>query len=184
MTARRSLVIAPLDAASPDIGRSLWILEGIRALTKRAVAGIDAAALDWVPLPALNSVGTLLAHIAGVEAGWLYVEVLEQDCPPEIAALLPPTSREPDGHLTRVGGRAVADYLAVLDAVRARLLAVFLPMSPAEYRRTRHLDEYDVTPEWCLYHLAEHEAAHRGELETVRTLAEAATIADRQAQSS
>jgi hypothetical protein len=81
-------------------------------------------------LPALNSVGTLLAHIAGVEAGWLYVEVLEQDCPPEIAALLPPTSREPDGHLTRVGGRAVAEYLAVLDAVRARLLAVFLPMSP------------------------------------------------------
>ncbi len=174
MTARLSLVITPLAAASPDVGRFLWTLEDIRAITKRAVVGMDSAALDWEPLPALNSVGTLLAHIAGVEVGWLYNEVLEQDVPTEVAALLPSISREPDGHLPRVVGRLVAEHLAVLDAVRARLLAVFLPMSATEYRRIRPLDEYDVTPEWCLYHLAEHEAAHRGEIETVRTLAEAA----------
>jgi uncharacterized damage-inducible protein DinB len=178
MTTRRSLMINPLDAASPDIGRFLWVMEDIRTVTKRVVAGIDPTVLDWAPSPALNSIGTLLAHIAIVEADWLYTEVLEQDFPPEIAALLPPTSRDPDGHLTRVHGRAVAEHLAVLDAVRARLLAVFLPMSPAEYRRVRHLPDYDVTPEWCLYHLAEHEAAHRGEIETVRTLAEAAIMGD------
>lgn len=183
MTTRSSLVIAPLDAASADIGRALWIMEDIRALTKQAVVGIGDAALDWAPLSALNSIGTLLVHIAAVEAGWLYFEVLEQPFPPEIAALLPSAAREPDGHLVRVGGRDVADYLAVLDAVRARLLAVFQPMSPDEYRRVRRLPEYDVTPEWCLYHLAEHEAAHRGEIETVRTLAEAAIIKDGAARS-
>jgi len=183
MTARRSLVIAPLDAASPEIGRSLWIMEDIRALTKQAVAGIHGAALDWAPSSALNSIGTLLAHIAVIEADWLYSEVLEQPFPPEIAALLPPTARDPDGHLTRVGGRGVAEHLAVLDAIRARLLAVFHPMSPDEYRRVRHLADYDVTPEWCLYHLAEHEAAHRGEIETVRTLAEAAILEDVSPQS-
>lgn len=178
MTVRRSLVITPLDAASPDIGRSLWIMEDIRARTRQAVAGIGGVALDWAPSPALNTVGMLLAHIAAVEAGWLYIEVLEQPFPPEVATLLPATARDPDGHLPRVCGRAVAEYLAVLDAIRARLLAVFLPMSPAEYRRARHLADYDVTPEWCLYHLAEHEAAHRGEIETVRTLAEAAITGD------
>ena len=178
MTAHPALAISPLDAASPDIGRFLWVLEDIRADTKRAVAGIDVAALDWAPLPALNSIGTLLAHIASVEAGWLYIEVLQQDFPPEVAALLPPASRDPDGHITRVSGRAVAEYLATLDAVRARLLAVFLTMPPDEYRRVRHLPEYDVTPEWCLYHLAEHEAMHRGEIATVRTLAEAALTGD------
>ncbi len=178
MTARRSLVISPLDAASLDIGRFLWVLEDIRAGTKRIVAGIDAAALDWAPLPALNSIGTLLAHLAIVEADWLYTEVLEHDFPQEVTALLPPTARDPHGHLTRVGGRAVAEHLAVLDAVRARLLAVFLPLSPAEYRCIRHLPEYDVTPEWCLYHLVEHEAAHRGEIALLRTLAEAAITGD------
>lgn len=177
MDAYRSLVIAPLDANSPDIGRSLWILEDIRARTKQSLAGIRPAALDWSPPPALNSIGTLLAHIAAIEADWLYTDVLGQPFPPDVAALLPPAVREADGHLTRVGGRPLADHLAVLDAIRARVLAAFGAMSPAEYRRARRLATYEVTPEWCLYHLAEHEAAHRGEFETVRTLAEAALTA-------
>lgn len=177
MDSYRSLVIAPRDAASADIGRALWIIEDVRVRTKQSLAGIPPAALDWSPAPALNSIGTLLAHIAAIEADWLYTDVRGQPFPPDIATLLPPAVREADGHLTRVGDRALANHLATLDTIRARVRETFEGMSDEEYRRVRRLDAYEVTPEWCLYHLAEHEAAHRGELETVRTLAEAALVA-------
>lgn len=183
MSAFRSLVITPLDATSPDIGCFLWMLEDIRTRTKQSLAEINTAALDWVPSPALNSIGTLLAHIAAIEADWLYSDVMGQPFPQDVATLLPPTVRDADGHLTRVGGREVREHFAVLDVVRFRLLTAFRAMSPGEYRRVRRVTDYDVTPEWCLYHLAEHEAAHRGEIETVRTLAEAVIAADEPSQS-
>ncbi len=48
-------------------------------------------------------------------------------------------------------------------------------MTLEDYRRPRALDEYDVTPEWVLFHLRDHETMHRGELALSRTLAEATT---------
>jgi uncharacterized damage-inducible protein DinB len=174
MATRRSLVVLPHPAAHPAIGRALWRLADVRERTKRAVAGIPRTVLDWEPSLAANSVGTLLAHLAAIEADWLYSDVLAQPIPADILVLLPPTVRDTDGHLTRVHGRDVAAYLEVLDAVRARLEAVFQVMTEDDYWQVRRMAGYDVTPEWCLYHLLEHEAAHRGEMETVRTLAETA----------
>ena len=76
--------------------------------------------------------------------------------------------------LTPVTGRSLAEHDALLDAVRALLLDAYRTMSLAEYRRPRQLERYDVTPEWVLHHLLQHEAGHRGELGDLRRRAEAA----------
>lgn len=34
----------------------------------------------------------------------------------------------------------------------------------------RHTPGYNVSPEWVLYHLEQHEDEHRGEITTIRTL--------------
>lgn len=173
---RTRLVVEALDAASPEIGRWLWALEDTRRRTAEALAGIAPAALDWTGAGAdeSNSIGSLLYHVAAIEADWLYVEVLERPVPEEIQALFPVDVRDDRGHLSRLHGRDLAAYTRVLAATRAALLAAFRSMSPDDFRRARRLPDYDVTPAWVLHHLIQHEAEHRGQLMVMRERAEAA----------
>ena len=133
--------------------------------------------LDWTPPAGGNSIGTLLYHVALIEADWLLAEVLElADFPPDVLALFPLDVRDEGGGLTPCFGLDLAAHLARLEATRARLLATFRPMDVAEFRRIRQLPAYDVTPEWVLHHLLQHEAEHRGEIGLIRALAQQAGI--------
>lgn len=171
---REALAIAPISAAVPEIGRYLWMLHDTRQQTEQALIGLDPAVLNWSPLPAANSIGTLLYHIAFVEADWLYEDALEQPSPADVVALLPQSDRDEHGHLTVVIDRTLDQHLSVLAAIRERLIAAFGAMSLDDFSRPRSRPRYDVSPEWCAYHLVEHEVEHRGEIRTVRLLAEAA----------
>lgn len=169
-TTKDSLIVEALPGYEPEIGRLIWMLEENRGRTRRAVENIPAEAIDWVPAPGVNSIGALLYHIAGVELDWLFVEVLEQDFPPDLAALFP---EDDAARLAEARGMHLEAHLQRLDTVRQRLLETFQGMTIADYRRPRTLEKYDVTPEWVLYHLLEHEAAHRGEISNLRGLRDA-----------
>ena len=69
--------------------------------------------VDWYPRAPLNSIGSLLYHIALIEASWVTEEILGD---PEAAALeplLPWPDREPptgdatSGHLSRIDGQSL-----------------------------------------------------------------------------
>jgi uncharacterized damage-inducible protein DinB len=47
-------------------------------------------------------------------------------------------------------------------------------MDLADFRRIRSLPEYDVTPEWVLHHLMQHEAEHRSQIGGLKDRAELA----------
>lgn len=100
------------------------------------------------------------------------LEVLEvEQFPPEVAALFPHDVRDKWGRLTPVPGIGLATHLRRLDAVREQLRAVYRTMTPGDFRRARRLPAYDVTPEWVIHHLAQHEAEHRGQIGMLRELA-------------
>ena len=170
---REQLLVTPLPGYEPVVGRWLWIMEDARQRTKEALEGITQRELDWTGPGWADSIGTILYHIALIEMDWLYVEVLEREAPPAIAALFPHASRDAQGRLSAVGGLGLADYLRLLDTVRATFLAEFQGMSEAEFRRVRRLEAYDVTPEWVIYHMAQHEIEHHGDLMALRRLANA-----------
>ena len=170
---RRNNVMTLETDCAPEIAPWLWAMEDARRRTLARLEGMTQPELDWTPPAGENAIGTLLYHIAAIEMDWLLTEVLEQpDFPPDIDALFPLDVRDASGRLSPCSNVALADHLARLDAIRARLLATFRTMSPAEFRRIRHLRDYDVTPEWVLHHLLQHEAEHRGEIMLVRALAE------------
>lgn len=162
-------VAEALPGYPPEIGRALWALEEGRERTQRVVADLPAEAVDWVPDPALNSIGALLYHIAAIELDWLYVEVLENTpFPDEMVALFPEDVRDETEHLATARGFTLQQHLDRLDTVRALLLDAFRGMPLEDFRRLRACPEYDVTPEWVLHHLTQHEAFHRGEISLMR----------------
>lgn len=172
LSEKESLSITVYPSTTPEIGRWLWALNDARERTLRALDGMPTDVIDWQPSEDESSIGTLLYHLADIEVDWLYVEVLEQPRPMESAALFPVPTRDDHGRLTHIGGFTLREHLQRLAAVRALLLDVYQPMEVSDFRRARALERYDVTPEWVLHHLMQHEAEHRGQLGTILARAE------------
>lgn len=165
---RRQLVCVPLTSRAPEIGRWLWALEDARSRTMEVLDGLPEAAVDWRPADDESTIGAVLYHLALIEADWFYCEVLAQDIPPEAAQLFPHVHRDGQGHLTHVAGYTLAQHLERLATVRGWLLETFVTMDGDDFRRPRQLEAYDVTPEWVLHHLLQHEAEHRSQLGALR----------------
>ncbi|MCB0252389.1 MAG: DinB family protein [Anaerolineae bacterium] len=168
---RETLTVPPVASRDPAIGRALWRLEDGRVRTLETLDGLSDDLVDRHPADE-SSIGTILYHIALIEADWLHTEVLEQELPADMASLFPLVHRDAAGNLTAATGYTLAQHLDRLGAVRARLLDVYQAMDGVEFRRLRSLPDYDVTPEWVLHHLTQHEAEHRGQIGALRSALE------------
>lgn len=158
-----TLSVQPLSGYPETIGLDLWRLEDARARTLSVVKALTPVQLE-APTPSGNTVATLLYHLAAIEADWLYAEVLQEDFPEDVLAHFPTDVRGASERLSRITGEGLEAHLERLGFVRTRLLERFTGMDETEYRRLRHLPDYDVSPEWVLHHLAQHEALHRGQI--------------------
>ena len=126
----------------------LWLaaLEDGRADTLKELDGVTSEMVDWYPDAPLNSIGTLLYHIALIEAAWVVEEILERDDEPTGAwraccrgrtAKVPvrvvrATSRESTGNRSR-------SIVARLATVRAWVLDQLRPMTNDDFHRVRSL---------------------------------------------
>lgn len=165
---RESLIVDHTLHPEPIISAWLWALNDTRRQTNVILESISDTVVDRHPPQHQQSIGTLLYHIALIEADWLYTEVLEQSYPAHIAALLPYDARDEHGLLTYIAPFGLAEHRSRLNRVRQEVLGVYQAMDIQDFYRVRHLSDYDVTPEWVLHHLIQHEAEHRGELVALR----------------
>jgi uncharacterized damage-inducible protein DinB len=160
---RRSLVVAPLPGYEEEIGRWLWCLEDVRRTLITGLMGISQSILD-TKMDGRQSIGSLLYHIALIEADWLYVEVLGTEWDPEIRSLFPLECKSEDSSLTHIKGQSLDEHFHRLNKVREIFLSHFHSMDLTDWLQPRVLEHYDVTPEWVVYHLIEHESHHRGQI--------------------
>jgi len=168
-------LINPLDGYEPAIATWLWALQDARQRSLDSFKGLNDQTLNWVLDVATNSIGTLLYHIAAVEMSWLYEDILgADDFPPEIDSLMKYDVREDGGKLTPVINESLTSHLDRLSKCRQYLLSAFEGMSVDEFRRPRKMNDYEVTPEWVIHHLMQHEAEHRGQIGEIRGMAERA----------
>jgi uncharacterized damage-inducible protein DinB len=166
----RNNTIQPLSSQCPEVGRWLWTMQDARSRTYETLEGISQAELEWSPDPQASTTGSLLYHIAAIEASWLYDDVLQTDLPGELVSLFPQDVRDQSGLLVAVRGETLESHLRRLDAVRARLVLVYAQFTLPEFLRPRFLPYYEVSPEWTLHHLLQHEAEHRGQIGLLREL--------------
>lgn len=134
-----------------DPAEFLRYFERIRERTRRVVALIPAADLEWTPRPGSFTLGDLVRHLAAIERTMFA----------ENACLRP--SRYP-GH-----GRALADGLpAVLDyfdRMHAEAMAIFRGLERADYAALCQTPGGAALPVWkWLRAMVEHEIHHRGQI--------------------
>lgn len=175
----RILQIEPktIPCTEPRIATYLAMLEDCRRDTKTTVQDMDEESLAWRLAERDSSTSDLLYHIAFVEADWLYAEVLQESVPRKLAEYLPHEDRDAAGRLNHAAGETLESLVSRLDAVRVNLMTTYGSMDYADFRRLRRLPKYEVSPEWVIYHLLEHEAEHRGQIRLLkRKWAEAGPI--------
>ncbi|MCB0018546.1 MAG: DinB family protein [Anaerolineales bacterium] len=168
---KRQNIVLPGLSDVPEIGRWLWALQDTRERTFEELEGLSDEVLNWQPSPKESSIGALLYHIAYIEADWLFIEVLERPIPQEVEAQFGQGVRDDNGQLVQVGEQSLQANLNRLSQIRERLITVFQEMSLEEFRRPRSFEYYDVTPEWVLHHLMQHEAEHRSQIGAMRAKA-------------
>jgi uncharacterized damage-inducible protein DinB len=164
-TDKHQLVSGSLAGYEPVVGAALWRLEDTRARTLRVLGDLPENFVDFETRG--NTVGTILYHVALIETDWLCSEILEEPYPDDLKALLPLDDRDADGVLTLVRDESLEQHLGRLRSVRTTLLDKLRGMTAEDFVRPRKLPDYDVTPEWVLHHLSQHEAEHRGEIGSV-----------------
>ena len=54
--------------------------------------------------------------------------------------------------------------------MRGELLRIYGGLTLAEFRRARDMGDYQVSPEWVLHHLIQHESEHRMEISLNHTV--------------
>jgi len=144
------------------------MLEACRRDTKATINGMNEELLHWRLADNDSNIGDLLYHIALVEADWLYTEVLQKPIPEQIGKDLSHEDRDNLGRLIHIGEETAGALVSRLDAVRSELKTSYWNMDYADFRRLRQLPKYDVSPEWVLHHLLQHEAEHRGQINLLK----------------
>jgi uncharacterized damage-inducible protein DinB len=142
---------------------------------KESVAGLSIEALEWQEAPGRNTVGMLLAHLAVAEAWWIQAGAKGIGDREEISGILRAVigiraqddgmPLAPDGsHPQALRGRALGDYLALLDRARVASHVVLRGWQDTELEDEVELRERTVTKGWILYHVLEHTVAHYGQI--------------------
>lgn len=173
---RRVLQVEALSGYPDEIGRWLWAMEAVRGKTLHVIQGLDQATLDWEGSDGReNSIGSLLYHIAIVELGWLYTDTLQQPFPPEVEREFPFEMWTPEWGIGRVPNLSLADHIGRLERTRSIFLKTMREMTLEDWRRLRSPEgeDYDVTPEWAVFHLVEHEAGHTAQISSLKRRARA-----------
>ncbi|WP_420642193.1 DinB family protein [Candidatus Leptofilum sp.] len=124
-------------------------------------------------IPAIDpNIGRALWHLEAARGRlkWILTEldeVLEQEFPPDVEALLPYPVRDESGRLFPVTAVSLDKHLQRLNTARKLLLNSYAQLTLDNFRRARKLPQYHVTPEWVLYHLTQHETEHRGQIQEI-----------------
>jgi uncharacterized damage-inducible protein DinB len=166
MAERERLILEPI-ADEPEVGRWLSALEDGRRDTLRELQDVTDDMVDERVTDELNTIGTLLYHVALIEADWLLDDIFD-DRASWPFDLLPLGDRDPKGVLTEVRGMPLSEHLDRLAAVRTLLLDRMRPMSAPEFHAARTRTDYDVSPAWVMHHIAQHEAEHRAHIAWLR----------------
>lgn len=165
--------------ADASIDYLVGILADARATTLQRVEGISKAELHWQYADGWNSIGALLAHIIAVEE-YFRIEFIEcrKLTAAEEALWMP--GLEMGKYIPQlITNDGVDVYEERLAQSRARMLEAVRAISATAFKEKRegYNPNTGCNLAWVLYHMAEDEVHHRGQISILRKLYKARATA-------
>jgi uncharacterized damage-inducible protein DinB len=149
-----------------------FILAGLRETRKillRTVKDLSPEELDYTPnTKKIESIATLLFHIAAVEFSWIMEDINGKKMKEEewkLAFALRDSVNE-----DQIRGKPVSFYLSKLQEVRSEIEAWIEGIKDKDLTQVIEVDGDKFTIEWILYHVGEHELTHIGQIRLLKRL--------------
>ncbi len=162
--------IEPLTGFTPQIGHLVSQMNYARRTTLKAVEGLTASELDYLPSKDGNSIGALLLHIAAVEKGF-QIETFEGRCPneEEIKEWGAAYSLGEEGR-NKINGQPLEYYLTKLEEIRHRTLKEFESKTDDWLYENRPWAHHSSNNYFIWFHVFEDEINHRGQIRVIRKM--------------
>lgn len=180
-TTVQTLLGTPAGFRSDSVARFVWQMDEQRRALIDDTRGLSPAQIEWQLAPGMNTIGMLLAHIAYAEVHLGQVGLMgeaeghahdvigirEEDEGLSLAA---------DGHPPAgLAARPLEFFVDALHRARTHTRAAAARLSDADLERVVTRERADGSRRvfnvgWVLYHMLEHEAAHRGQINLLRHL--------------
>ncbi len=148
------------------------ILQDTRTTTILSLKNLSVNELDWQYKEGWNTIGALLSHMVGIEA-YFRIEFIEgrKLTDEENEKWMP--GIEMGKYIPQlINQQPVEQYTAQLTESRELMLNAISNLTHEEF--TRRIDGYDEETgcnlAWALYHMAEDEIYHRGQISIIRKL--------------
>lgn len=149
--------VKPTDGLNTQVGLLLEGLEVATAQWRSELGEVSREAVLWQPIPNGHSIGTIILHIADVEAFWLHQVVTGQPrSPEEKRRLLSEETQQYQRYWPAPPNHPLSWFLEQHDAIRARTREVLQHWNDPEY--TGQLEDETFTLRWLLHHVMTHEA--------------------------
>ena len=156
-------------------------LEDQARILRESLQGITPQELEWQPERGMNTIGMLLAHNAIVDVFWTQLAILgikETDSLPAIGISMDddgmPLAQDAEGP-ANLKGKPLAFYEDLLTRGRAYVKDAWSKVSDADMDKQTTRERPDgsrriFTVRWAMYHILEHYAGHRGQVQLLRHL--------------
>jgi hypothetical protein len=156
-------------------------LEDQARILRESVEGMTPQELEWQPERGMNTVGMLLAHNAIVDVFWTQLAILgivETDSMPALGISMDddgmPLAPDAEGP-ANLKGKPLAYYEDLLARGRAFVKEAWAKVSDADMDKQITRERPDgskrvLSVRWAMYHILEHYAGHRGQVQLLRHL--------------
>jgi len=148
---------------SPRVATWYAIMNDSREYLIEIIEGLDEDALDFTPNDkTIETIGTLLMHIAGVEWSWIFEDIdgVEMD----FERFKYGFALRPNVNIPQIKEKSKQFYLDELKYVREQVYKRLCKLKDKELEEMVGSGEQKYTIEWILFHIAEHEMMHIGQI--------------------
>ena len=158
---KRTIELTRKKELTPRVGLLFSMMEKAREKLLDRVEDLTLEEMDYSPAGRrVETIGTLLLHIAAVEWSWIFEDIGDTAMDYEKWKHAFPL-REDIDQLTKQGKEF---YIKRLAKVRSEVFNWLKSIDDKELDRLIPLGDTDVSIEWILFHLIEHEAIHVGQI--------------------
>ena len=165
------LVISRNIQIKGSIGFLIGQMDDVRNLLLKEIEGLTQEVIDFTPnIHKIETIGTLLFHIADVENSWMFEFVDGEKLDMESWKYAFPLRQSLDP--PQLTGKPLEHYLEILRETREKVRNRVARFREADATRMFSNDWAKYSLEWVLYHNQQHESHHVGQINLLKRLYE------------